>query len=435
MKLKHLLSTATMGATLAFGLQTSNADESSSRGAKILHHYILPSFSLENIGVSSAELSTALANGLPHGDLPALGSGLQRLGGNYYLGVTDRGATISRTTPSPGRVFLIPNYTPTIVFFRAVGGEIEPDAYIPITVDDAGTPATGVSNTSADDAAVFDSPGSTTALPFNPNGLDVEDVYMFREGHFAVVDEYSPSLAILSAQGKVLIRYTPVGKTLAGSSYPVSDRLPAILNQRRNNRGFESLAVSKDERTAYVMTQSSLGPTSSGSATRNSRVVRVLRLDISNPLDAQVTGQFVLRISPASEFKAGNRQQDLKISAAVSLNENQLLIIERSDEVGIGGAKLVLADLREATDVSGMAIAQTLALEDSALDLSSVGIVPAATRVVFRNEECPELTDFKLEGLAVLNRNEVAISNDNDFGLEGPTAFQTWVIRLGEQLP
>src|SRR5688500_9116231 len=98
MKLKHLLSTATIGVTLACGTQASNADEA--RSAKILHHYTLPSFSLENIGVSSAELSTALANGLPHGDLPALGSGLQRLGGNYFLGVTDRGATINRSTPT-----------------------------------------------------------------------------------------------------------------------------------------------------------------------------------------------------------------------------------------------------------------------------------------------------------------------------------------------
>jgi hypothetical protein len=390
---------------------------------------------MENIGVSASDLDTALANGLPSADVPALGSGLQRLGGNYYLGVTDRGATFTRTTPSPGRVFLIPNYTPTIVFFRAINDQIVPDAYLPIVVDDAGTPATGVSNSASDDSVPFATASDTTPLPFNPNGMDVEDVHMFRDGQFAVVEEYSPSLAIVNENGKVIMRYTPVGKTLAGAAYPVSDRLPAILGQRRGNRGFESVAVSKDERTAYIMTQSPLGPTSSGAPTRNSRVVRIIQLDMTDRLNAQVTGQFVVRMSPASDYRAGNRQQDLKISAAVSLNDHQLLLIERSDEPAIGGAKLILVDLQSATDVSNMAIAQSLALEDSSLNLATAGITPASSTVVFRNEETPELTDFKLEGLAVLNQNDVAISNDNDFGMEGPAVFQTWIIRLADRLP
>ena len=433
--LRSFVRASLTSAACALVALTGTADEASGRSAQILHHYTLPPFSLENIGVSPEELATAVANGLPSPDLPALGSGLQRLGGNYYLGVTDRGPTFTRTAPSPGRVFVLPNYTPTIVFFRAISGEIVPDAYLPIVVDDAGTPATGVSNSASDDSVPFDSPSATVPMPFNANGLDVEDVYMFRDGHFAVVEEYSPSLAIVSSEGKVLVRYTPAGKTLAGASYPVSDRLPAILSQRRGNRGFESIAVSKDERTAFLMTQSPLGPTGSGTPTRNSRVIRLLRLDITNPLDAQVTGQFVLLMSPASEYRAGNRQQDLKISAAVSLNETELLLLERSDEAGIGGVKLILINLEGATDVSGMAVAQTLALENSNLDLNAVGITPASSRVVFRNEETPEMTDFKLEGLAVLNRNDVALSNDNDFGMEGPTSFRIWIVRLADQLP
>jgi alkaline phosphatase len=265
--------------------------------------------------------------------------------------------------------------------------------------------------------------------------MDVEDIHMFRDGQFTVVEEYSPSLAILNEHGKVLIRYTPQGKTLSGAAYPVSDRLPAILSQRRSNRGFESVAISKDERTAYIMTQSPLGPTGSGTPTRNSRVVRAIRLDITDRLNAQVTAQFVILMSPAADYKTGNRQQDLKISSAVCLDQDRLLLIERSDEVGIGGAKLVLVDLSGASDVSTLPIAQTLALEDSSLNLASLGIIPATSTVVFHNEETPELTDFKLEGLAVLNQNDVAISNDNDFGIDAPVNFQTWVIRLGDRLP
>jgi len=223
---------------------------------------------------------------------------------------------------------------------------------------------------------------------------------------------------------------------LTDSSYPVSDTLPAILAQRRANRGFEAVAISKDGNTAYTMTQSPLGPTGNGTPTRNSRVLRVLKLDISDPLNLQVTGQYVCLLSPATEYVVGNRPQDLKLSSAAWVGEDKLLLLERSDEIGIGGAKLIVADLKNATNVSALPVAQSLALEDSSLDLASVGIRPVATRVVYQNEETPEITDFKLEGLSILTRNKVAITNDNDFGVGvvPPLSSTMWIIRLAKPI-
>jgi Esterase-like activity of phytase len=406
------------------------------RQAKVLAQYTLPPFSLAEFGHTEAELATALANGLPFDDLPAIGSGLQRLAGNHFVSVTDRGPTFTRTTPTPGRVFPLPTYTPSLVFFRAAGGKIHPKVIVPIVADDAGTPVTGIPNSATDDSVPFDSPTSTTQLPFNPNGLDLEDLRVLPDGKFIAVDEYSPSIVIISESGQVLKRYTPAGKTLAGSAYPVSDILPAILAQRRSNRGFEAVAVSKDGSTAYAMTQSPLGPTGSGTPTRNSRVLRVLKLDISDPLNLQVTAQYVFLLSPASEYPIGNRPQDLKLSSAAWVSEGRLLLLERSDELNIGGAKLILADLKNATDVTALPVAQTLALEDSSLDLASVGITPIATSVVYENEETPEITDFKLEGLSILNRNKVAITNDNDFGVgvTPPLSSTMWIIRLAKPI-
>ena len=78
---------------LPLGLLTGglNAGGAEGRSAEILHHYTLPAFSLENLGFSAEELAEAAANGLPTADLPALGSGMQWLGGNYFVGVSDRG--------------------------------------------------------------------------------------------------------------------------------------------------------------------------------------------------------------------------------------------------------------------------------------------------------------------------------------------------------
>jgi hypothetical protein len=193
-------------------------------------------------------------------------------------------------------------------------------------------------------------------------------------------------------------------------------------------------AVSGDGDTAYTLTQSPLGPTAIGSSTRNSRVLRILRLDIADPMNLQVTGQFVVLTSPASDYPKGNRPQDLKVSAAAWVSESKLLLLERSDEPQMGGAKLILIDLADATDVSTLDLVQSLALEDSNLNLATVGIKPAVTSVVYSNEETPEITDFKLEGLSILNRNQVALSNDNDFGDTGLPST-VWILRLRDSLP
>src|SRR6185295_12777554 len=142
-------------------------------------------------------------------DLPSIASGLQRLAGNHFVGVSDRGPSFTRTTPTPGRVFPLPSYTPTIVFFQVQDGVIVPEGFTPIIVDDAGTHATGIPNSATEDSVPFASPTAVTQIPFNKNGLDVEDLHTLPDGNFIVVDEYSPSVAIISPVGKVLRRYTP----------------------------------------------------------------------------------------------------------------------------------------------------------------------------------------------------------------------------------
>jgi hypothetical protein len=164
-----------------------------------------------------------------------------------------------------------------------------------------------------------------------------------------------------------------------------------------------------------------MGSTSAGAPTRDSRVVRLIRMDISDPQNLQVTGQFVVLMSPVSTYPAGNTQRALKISAITWVAEGKFLFLERSDEllngVNIGGAKLVLVDIAAATNIHGTAVANTLVPEAVTTNLAGLGITAATSKVVYSNEETPEITDFKLEGLAILNPNRVAISNDNDFGI------------------
>jgi hypothetical protein len=126
------------------------------------------------------------------------------------------------------------------------------------------------------------------------------------------------------------------------------------------------------------------------------------------------------------------------VSSAAWVSHEKLLFLERTDEAGKGGAKLLLVDIKNATDISAMPEASSLMLENVSTDLAALGIEPAVSSVVLDfNAEVPEITDYKLEGLSILNANEVAISNDNDFGVTmNPEAkSKMWVIRLKDQLP
>jgi alkaline phosphatase len=407
------------------------------QSVKIVHQYELPPLSYVDLGYTQEQVDQAAANGLAFTDRPGIASGLQQLTGDHFLSVSDRGPNFTVTA---GRVFPLPAFTPSIILLKTEADQMVVEGVLPIVANDAGEPVTGIPNSATEDSIPL-SNASGTVLPFNPNGMDIEDIHTLPGGGYIVVEEYSPSVVIVNANGKVTRRYTPQGKTLAGASYAVSDTLPAILSQRRANRGFEGIAVTPDGQTAYTVMQSPLGPTASGAPTRDSRVVRLIRMDISDPLNMQVTGQFIVKMSPVSTYPAGNTQRALKISAVTWVNENKFLFLERSDELlggaNIGGAKLVLVDISAATDIHTMAVAATLTPEAVTTDLAALGITPATSTVVFSNEQTPEITDFKLEGLAILNPNMVAISNDNDFGIgdfPGATA-KMWVIRLEDNLP
>lgn len=420
---------------IAAGNVTMAGPPSKSKPARLLQEFALPPFSLQHLGYSSEELAAASLNGLTTSMRPAIGSGLQHLNGNRFLSITDRGPTPDRVDGA--KAFPLPQFTPTIVLFKAHQNQIEPLAFLPL-VNHLGEPVTGLPNGPADDALGYPSMTSTTPLEPVPDGLDPEEVHTLPNDRFLIVDEYSPSVVIVGECGKVLKRYTPVDKTLPGATYPVSDVLPAVLGQRRANRGFEGIAVSPCGRTAFTVTQSPLGSTGASSPYRDSRLLRILRLDISDPLDLQVTGQFLVFMSSVNDYPPGNFPRDLKVSAVSWVSENRLLFLERTDKPGAGGAKLILVDLTHATDVDGRpeATALPLLLEDVATDLGQWSITPATTAVVLDiNQELPMITDFKLEGLAILNGETVAISNDNDFGMLDPDATsRVYKIRLGSRL-
>jgi hypothetical protein len=149
--------------------------------------------------------------------------------------------------------------------------------------------------------------------------------------------------------------------------------------------------------------------------------------------------EYVYRFQPEGEFEPGTRPRDLKVSAIVALDDDKLLVLERTDVV----AKVFLVELARATNILGTwdcvgtgakvflgdvavpvcssATTGTKSIEQMVLaaDLAGNGITPLVkTRLVAEIDARSGLPE-KIEGMAVLNRSQIAVANDNDFNVKG----------------
>ncbi|SEH02131.1 Esterase-like activity of phytase [Nonomuraea solani] len=333
--------------------------------------------------------------------LGGVGSGLFPAGrrGDYWM-VTDRGPNGQVTVDGDKRrTFPIPEYAPAIVQVATRFG-VEIKKYIPL-VGASGKPVTGLSNQRGHDEAPYTWDGRT-ALPYNPSGVDTEDIVRTSGGDFWLVDEYGPSLLHVSERGRVLARYVPKGLRLTGADYPVKESLPAILADRRQNRGFEGLAI--DGHTLYLAMQSPL--------TKPSRIGRILTFDLRAE---KATGEYAYRFEDVTTFdpKVNGDQSEMKISGLAHAGGRRLLVDERTDNV----ARIYQIDLAKATNLLGGPYddpATTPSLEELT-DPPAVRL-PGKSLVADLSQIVPTLPG-KVEGIALLDRRTLVVANDNDFGL------------------
>jgi len=301
---------------------------------------------------------------------------------------------------------------------------------IPI-VDSNGKSVSGISN-GKDDETPYDI--NEMVIPYRGGGIDTEAIQLLPDGNFLISEEYGPSILVVDPTGRVLMRYLPKGKAKADTPYPVRDSLPEALKNRRSNRGFENLALAPDGKTAYAILQSPMGDAKS-SQFSSSRTVRIVKLDVTNPLDMKVTGMFLVLQSSMSEYPSTAKQADLKFSDAVMLSSTKMLLLERAAKK----VKLIVADLKHATNILDLPISSSLEPEEKSESLNTLNIEPAETSVVFNSVDVLfQLDTDKLEGLAVLTPSVVALSNDNDFALGENTSnypSRVWYIQLGKELP
>jgi hypothetical protein len=381
--------------------------------------YLLPPTSLDRLGnprVTADVLARARQNGLKFSDRPSLGSGLARLGVDEFVGLTDRGPGAG--SPAMGRTrktFPLPEFCPTLVRFKLDAGGLRITQCIPLR-----------------DACSQLLPGR--GPQHDSNGFDPEAVRVLPDGKFILGDESAPSIAVVSVTGEVLVRYTPRSNVLHAAGYPVKSILPEVLLQRRQNRGFESIAVSRDGKSAYALLQAPLGD-ERDSRYRNSRWFRVLKFDITAPLDARVVGEYLAPASAARDYGKRQAQEKIVWSDADCVGVDRLLVIER----GKDAAKLLCLDLTAATDILQHPLEAGLRFEAATgLELTSLGVRPATVSVLHTITALPGVKNFKLEGLVAIDARTVLLAHDNDFGgddVKTSTVSMVWRLTLPQAIP
>jgi Esterase-like activity of phytase len=378
---------------------------------EIIARYVLPDTRLGD--VQNSKLPGSIINDRKF-LLGGIGSDMWRNAvdpANEFWLVTDRGPNGQiRVDGANRRTFPVPEFTPLILKVKAEGGSINILEVLPI-LGQSGKPVTGISNIRGYDETPYNY-NAQDPLPFNPNGLDSEGIIRTKAGEFWLCDEYSPSIIKVDSTGKVVKRYVPESVELTGTDYPVARVFPSIYNKRRGNRGFEGIAISPDEKTLFITLQSPLqNPTAPiGNASRSTRIVA---FDIATE---KVIGEYVYRFDPIKEFDPtpNLNPDEMKLSGIIALTNTKLLILERTDFV----AKLYLVDTTTATNLLGTkwndpATSPTL---EALPDPLSEGVSVLPKELIINLDSLPDMPD-KVEGVAVISRNTIAVINDNDFDI------------------
>lgn len=307
-----------------------------------------------------------------------------------FISVTDRGPNTDplKIKDQEKRPFLIPEYTPEIVHLEANPRtrELKITRRIPLT-NPKGKLISGLPNSKGDEDPV-DIHGRYIVRSLE--GLDIEGITRDSEGNFWICEEYRPSILKVSPEGRILKRYIPkkslsaqdlkFAKSLWGSKN-VLDILPEEFGKRRPNRGFEGITF--QDGLLYAALQS---PLDKGGA-------YILWLEF-NPK----TEKSKILLYPLTDLKVD------KIGDITSFG-SQVLVFEQNSKTGSDTVKMIYS-------ISGIEKASHN-IQEKPLNkklLLNLGKLPGYGKN-FDHE--------KIEGLAVISSEVLAVIHDNDFGLTG----------------
>lgn len=310
-------------------------------------------------------------------------SGLQfsgeRDGALFFQTITDRGPNGEQVGLE--RPFLLPDYTPRIVVLKADLATKELIVVKEIKLKKKNnTPLTGLPNTRLEE-----NPVDVFGLYYSidQDGLDLEGLVFDGNGGWWTADEYGPSLAHFTEEGKMTKRLLPGAE------------LPRLYADRKINRGFEAIAHSDEKLYGFLQSQipNDIRPLD----LEEGEFSRILEIDLET---TKISAEYFY------PFEVGND----KIGDAVSIVPGHMLVLEQNGKIGEASQKYIY---RIKLGESDQIVEKTLIadLKNSA----------------FNSVE-------KIEGIAYIDNHRLAVIYDNDFQIAGKSDFKTGLTPLNESL-
>ncbi|PAX54907.1 phytase [Brunnivagina elsteri] len=371
--------------------------------------------------------------------------GLAANGNLKFVTHTDRGPNGEPT--GQNRPFFLPNFQPEIVNFELnrTSGQIDITKRTGLFRPDGTTPLTGLPNlqAKANNLAYTDEIGvdlDNKALANDPLGADLEGIVVAPNGDYWMVDEYRPAIYHFDIKGKLLERFIPKGTAAAPNPVQPAgtfgiEILPEVYAQRRSNRGFEAVALEGNKLYAFIQSAIDNPDNAANTASSTSRNLLVLEFDV---VSKTVTGEYLYLLDDITG--TGTAKTD-KIGDAVSLGNGKFAVVERDDLATNASNKLIYQiDLAGATNINNPAnftLPAGKTIEQlTPAELTTAKINPVSKSLIANAAKLGYTGVEKLEGLALVAPNTLALINDNDFNVTGNSPTERLgILELPNNLP
>ncbi|MCC7298495.1 MAG: esterase-like activity of phytase family protein, partial [Bacteroidia bacterium] len=348
--------------------------------------------------------------------------------GKEYWTITDRGVNVDAANANPSgcrptydKIYGFPSYAPKIMRIRVNGDSIQILQIISMKRPN-GTGATGLINPTGLGSTAAEIASTDTVLDctrFNLKttakdtwGIDAEGVVVDKEGNFWICEEGGPTIWKLNSNGVVLKRYTPYANLPGVRNIDV--QIDTCFKYRKNNRGFEGIAITPNGKIYAIIQSPLLFPTKTiGEGTRLHRILEIDPVTNANRMFVYVNDG-IIGASGSNQI----RLRDWKIGDMAAINDSTFLVLEAALRGTTDIKKMYQININGATNVSsGLYTGKTLeALVDSVGLLANN--IKAVKKTLFMNlltNGWPASLE-KAEGLAIVNDSTIAIVNDNDYG-------------------
>jgi len=351
--------------------------------------------------------------------------------GKEFWTCSDRGVNVDAANANPAacrptydKIYGFPGYAPKIHRIRLNGDSIQILQTITMKRPN-GSNASGIinpTNLGSSGAEVASTDTVLNCANFNLKttakdtfGIDSEGLVVDPDGNFWICEEGGPTIWKLNKNGVVIKRYTPYANLPGVQSVDV--QIDTVFKYRKNNRGFEGIAITPNGKIYAIIQSPVLYPNKSvGEGTRVHRILEINPADNSTRMFAYLNDGIIG--SGSNQI----RLRDWKIGDMAAINNDEFLVLEAALRGTTDIKRMYKINISAATPVhSGLYSGVTLEALVDAAGLGINGIVPVTKMLVMDllASGWPAALD-KAEGLAIINDSTIAIGNDNDYGQVSP---------------